>query len=193
MLGRRTARPPKPALRTKRGRMRGGRPSHRWSRVARWTIRQKRTTAKTTASCRRPPPAPPGRLASASRQTAKSCGVWLKTARQPKSCGSFRGGSSRWWRTRSRERGGAEEAAPEVWLPRRRPPWRGTPSESSTTPTKTTRRRAWTARPKRPLANLLRTRTPPRVRLCTRHLSEVTLRIRHPIFLRTCPCCEIFL
>lgn len=144
-------------------------------------------TSKTTAPCLPRPPAPDC-LVSVSQPTVKSCGAWLKTLRRPKSCGSFRGGWSRWWRRRSRDGGGGEEAALEVELLQRRQPWRRTLPASSTKQTKATHRQAPTAKAKGPLPNLLRTRTLLLVRLCTRRLSEVILYILHPIILRTCPC-----
>lgn len=189
VLGRRRARTLKPAERRRRGslRMRGGCLSHRWNPAAQRTIRQKTMTAKTKVPCLPLPPAP-DRLASVSQQTVKSCGVWSKTPHRPKSCGSSQGGWSRWSRIRSQEGGGGEEVALEVEVLQRRRQWRRTPQYLSTNQTKTTRHQALTTNLKRLLPNLLRTKTLPRVRLCTRSLSEVIPHIPHHIFHLTCPC-----
>lgn len=181
------ARTPKQVERRKRGRTRGKYLNHRWNLAAKWTIRQKMMTAKTTAPCLPPPPAPDP-LASVSQQMGKSCGAWLKTHHQPKSCESFQGGWSRWWRRRSRERGDGERAALAVELLLRRQLWRRTLQDLSMNQTKTTHHRALTANPRGPLQNLLRTKTLLPVPLCTLSLSEVILHIPHPIFLLTCPC-----
>lgn len=187
--GRRRARTPKQAERRKRGRllMKGVCLSHRWNPAAQWTISQKMMTAKTKAPCLRPPPAP-DRLASVSQQMAKSCAVWLKTLHQPKCCGSFRGGWSPWSRIKSQEGGGGEEAALEVEVLQRRPQWRRTLLDLLTNQTKTTRRRAPTANLKGLIPNLLRTKTLPRVRLCSRSLSEVIPHIPHHTCHLTCLC-----
>lgn len=182
--GRLTARPPQPVVRTKRGRTTGRRPTRRWRPAPRWTIRQKTTTAaKTTAPCLRLLPAP-GRLASGSQRTGKSCGAWSKTLLRPRSCGSSRGGWSRWWRRRSRDGGGGGEAAPEAELLQRRRSRR----KASTRRAKTTRRRAPTAKAKRLLPDLPRISTRLLVRPSTRRPSGATLRILHHICFRTCPC-----
>lgn len=144
-------------------------------------------TAKITAPCL-PPPLAPDRLASASQQMVKSCGAWLKTPHQPKSCGSFQGGSSRWWRRRSQEGGGGEEAALEVELLQRRQLWRRTLLDLPRNQAKTTHQRALMSNPRGPLQTLLRTKTLLLVPLCTHSLSEVILHIPHHIFLLTCPC-----
>lgn len=149
-------------------------------------------TAKTTAPCLPPPPAP-DRLASVSQQTVKSCGAWLKTLHRPKSSVSFQGGWSRWWRRRSQEGGGSEEAALEVEFLQRRQLWKKTLVDLSTNQTKTAHHRALTVKLRRLLPNLLRTQSLLPVRLCSHSLSGVIPRILHPIFLLTCLCCEIFL
>lgn len=188
VLGRQRVRTLKPAKRRRRGRlqMRGGCLSHRWNPAAQWTIRQRMMTVKTKVPCLHPPPAP-DRLASVSQQMVKCCGVWLKTPHQPKSCGSFQGGWSRWLRIRSQEGGGGEEVALEVEVLQRRRQWR-TLLDLSTNQTKTTHHRVLTANLKGLLQNLLRTKTLPRVRLCNHSLSEVIPHISQPIFHMTCLC-----
>lgn len=167
--------------------MRGGRLSHRLNPAARWTNRQKMMTAKTTVPCLLLPPAP-DRLASVSQQMVKSCGAWLRTPRQPKSCGSSQGGLSQWWRRRNQEGGGAVEAALEVEVLQKRQQWRTPLLGLLMNQTKTIHHRALTAKLKELLPNPLRTRTLPRVCLCTHSLSEVILHIPHHIFLLTCLC-----
>lgn len=144
-------------------------------------------TPKTTAPCLHPPPAP-DRLASASQRMVKSCEAWSKTPRQPKSCGSFQEGWSRWWKRRSRKGGGGEEAALEVELLQRRQPWRRTLPDVSKNQTKTTHHQVLTVKQKGPLTNLLRTKTLLRVSLCICRLSGVILHILLPISLLTCQC-----
>lgn len=149
MLERLTTSTPKQLKRRKMWRVRGGCPSPRWTPAVRWT------TAKNTAPCL-PPPLAPDRLVNVSQQTVRSCVVWLKTPHQPKSCGSSRGGWSRWWRTRSRGGGDGEEVEQEAELLQRRRLQRTTLPELLMNQTKTTRPRALTAKLKS--ANL-RTKT----------------------------------
>lgn len=144
-------------------------------------------TTKTTPPCLPPPPAH-DRLASVSQQMVKSCGAWLKTHHQPKSCGSFQGGWSQWWRRRSQEGGGGEEVALEAELLQRRQLWRRTLLDLPMNQTRTAHHQALTAKLRGLLPNLLRTKTLLLVRLCTHSLSEVILHIPHPICLLTCLC-----
>lgn len=171
----------------RRERARGGCPSRRWNPAAQRTTRPRMMTAKTTAPCLRPPPAP-DHLASVSQPTVKFCGAWSRTPHRPKSCGNSQGGWSRWWRRRSREGGGGEQAALEVELLRRRRPWRRTLLDLQRKQTKTTSHRAPTTRPRGPFQTPLRTRTPVPVPQCTHSPSEATRRTRHPTCLLTCPC-----
>lgn len=142
-------------------------------------------TAKTTVPCLPHPPVH-GHLVNVSQQIMRSCGAWLKTLHQLKSCGSFQGGWSLWWRKRSQERGGVEEAALEVTLQRRQL-WRKQLQDWLRNHTKITHHRALTLK----LKGLL---TPPRtttlllVPLCTHSQSDVILHIPHPIFPLTCLC-----
>lgn len=196
MLERLTAKTPNQEERTKRERVRGGCRSHQLNPAAQWTSRRRMMKAKIIAPCP-PPPLFPDHLASVSQQMVKSCGAWLRTPHQPKSCGSFRGGWSRWWRRRSRNGGGGEAAALEVEaaaleveLLQRRRLWRRTLLDLLGHRTKTIRHQALTAKLRGPLQALLRIlpKILPLVHLCTHSLSEVILHIPHPIFLRTCPC-----
>ena len=140
--------------------------------------------AKITTPCP-PPPQAPGHLVSVSRQTVKSCGASLKTLHRPKSCESFQGGLSPWWRTRSRERGGGVEVAPEVEVLRRRQQWRKPLGVLSMNPTKTIHHRALTAKLKWLFP---RTQTLSQIHLCPSSRSEVILLTPPSIILLTCRC-----